>query len=191
MTQNTIMILDLSFIIPIAQAAEEAKNVGVAETLGVNWMLFLAQLVNFGILLFVLWKFAFNPVAKKLQERTEKIEKSLNDAERIAKEKLEFEQWRQVEMSKARQEASSIVTSAQTEAGKAKQVILEQTKIDQQKLVDQAKAQITSEKNKALSDAKGELADLVTNATEKILRKKLDGKHDQEYIKESLSAVTK
>ena len=39
-------------------------------------------------------------------------------------------------MNKARQEASSIVTSAQTEAGKAKQQILDQTKLDQQKLVD-------------------------------------------------------
>ena len=70
-----------------------------------------------------------------------------------------------------------------------KNQILLSAKSDQQKLVDQAKAQIESEKNKSISEAKSELADLVTNAAEKILRKKLDGKNDQEYIKESLVNV--
>ena len=157
--------------------------------LGLNVKFFIAQLINFGILLLIFWKWILPSVTKAMQARTERIEKSLTDADRIEKEKKEFETWRQTEMSKARQEASSIVTSAQTEAGKAKQQILDQTKLDQQKLVDQAKTQIESEKNKALQDAKGELADLVTNATEKILRKKLDAHSDQQLIKESLAHI--
>ena len=177
-------------LIPVAHAAEEAAtNGGIAGTFGIDWMKFAAQLLNFAIVLFVLWKWVFTPVTKKLEERTAKIEKSLNDAERITKEKQEFETWRQAEMGKARQEASSIVTAAQTEAGKAKQVILDQTKQDQQKLIDQAKAQIESEKNKSISEAKSELADMITNATEKILRHKLDSKTDQALIKESLANV--
>jgi F-type H+-transporting ATPase subunit b len=169
--------------------AEHAESAGVLGTLGIDWKLFIGQLVNFGIILLVLWKWVFTPVAKKLTERTDKIEKSLHDADRITKEKQEFEVWKNAEMNKARQEALSIVTTAQAEAGKAKQAIIDQTKAEQQKLVDQAKTQIESEKNKALQEAKGELADLVTNATEKILRKKLDHKADQEFIKESLSLI--
>jgi len=175
-------------IIPVAHAQEAASSGGIA-TLGLNVTFFIAQLVNFGILLLIFWKWILPGVTKAMQARTERIQKSLTDADRIEKEKKEFDVWRQAEMSKARQEASSIVTSAQTEAGKAKQAILDQTKADQQKLVDQAKTQIESEKNKALQDAKGELADLITNATEKILRHKLDGKTDQALIKESLANV--
>lgn len=179
------------FIIPIARAAEEAApaSSGGIATLGLNVKFFIAQLINFGILLLIFWKWILPNVTKAMQARTERIEKSLFDADRIEKEKKEFDVWRQAEMGKARQEASSIVTSAQTEAGKAKQAIIDQTKIDQQKLVDQAKTQIESEKNKSISEAKSELADLVTNATEKILRHKLDGMADQELIKESLANV--
>ena len=177
-------------LIPIAHAQEAAApSGGVAATLGLNAKLFIAQLINFGVLLFVLWKFAFTPIAKALTERTEKIEKSLNDADRIAKEKQEFEQWRQSEMTKARQEASSIVTAAQTEAQKAKQQIAADTKAEQEKIVNQAKQQIESEKVKQLAEAKSELANIVTTATEKILRKKLDDKTDKELIKESLAHV--
>ncbi len=179
----------LNSVVYAQEAAHKIAKEGVAGTLGLNAIYFIGQLVTFSIVLLVLWKFVFNPVAKKLTERTEKIEKSLNDATRIEKEKQEFAVWKNQEMTKARQEASSIVTSAQTEAGHAKQQILDQTKIDQQKLIDQAKSQIESEKSRVLSEAKGELADMVTNATEKILKKKLDGKADQELIKESLQGI--
>jgi F-type H+-transporting ATPase subunit b len=181
----------VQLIIPVARAAEEAApaSSGGIAVLGLNVKFFIAQLINFGILLLIFWKWILPSVTKAMQARTERIQKSLTDADRIEKEKKEFDVWRQTEMSKARQEASSIVTSAQTEAGKAKQTIMDQTKSDQQKLVDQAKAQIESEKNKSISEAKSELADMVTNATEKILRKKLDAHADQQYIKDSLANV--
>ena len=176
-------------LIPVAHAAEEASSSGVAGTLGINLKLFIAQLINFAILLFVLWKYAFTPIAKKLEERTSKIEKSLHDADRIEKEKREFEAWKNQQMIGARQQASAIVADAEKQAQKTRAEIAEQTKQDQQKLVQSAKTQIENEKQKALADAKSELADLVTSAAEKILRHKLDQKTDQELIKQSLKSI--
>jgi len=183
----------IDFFIPLAHAAEAVAAAevesGILGKLGIDLKLFIAQLINFAIVLLVLWKWVFIPVSKKLQERTDKIEKSLNDAERITREKQEFENWRQQELTKARQEASSIVTTAQADAVKAKDQILQQTKEDQQKLIEQAKMHIEQEKTAQLQSAKNELADLVTNATEKILRSKLDPKKDAELIKESLKSI--
>lgn len=176
-------------LIPIAHAQEAAANTGVAGTLGLNVKIFLAQLVNFVIILFVLWKWVFTPVAKKLQERTDKIEKSLNDADRIAKEKQEFQTWREQEMTQARKQASEIITSSQTEAQKLKDQMLSETKAGQAQLVEQAKQQITQEKQKALQEAKGEIADLVTGAAEKILKEKLTSEKDQKFIKETLHSI--
>ncbi|MDR3642951.1 MAG: F0F1 ATP synthase subunit B [Candidatus Doudnabacteria bacterium] len=183
-----MILLDLLIPIAHAQEAATASSGGIAS-LGLNVKFFIAQLINFAILLLIFWKWILPNVTKALQARTERIEKSLMDADRIEKEKREFETWQKNEMTKARQEASAIVTSAQTEAGKAKQAILDQTKLDQQKLIDQAKSQIESEKNRSISEAKGELANLITSATEKILRQKLDKNSDQELIKESLSNI--
>ena len=58
----------------------------IIKNLGIDWKIFLAQLVNFGIVFFVLKKFAFSPIQKLLKERQSKIEKGLNDATRSASE---------------------------------------------------------------------------------------------------------
>jgi F-type H+-transporting ATPase subunit b len=172
------------FTILVAQAQEAAaQSTSPIAVLGLNWQLFIAQLVNFAIILFILWKWVFTPVAKKLQERTDRIEKAMRDANSTEKEKQEFAQWKEQEMAKVRSQASTIVSQAEAQASKAKDEILKQAQAEQQKVVEQAKKQIELEKNQQLQAAKGELADLVTSATEKILRQKLDEKHDKELIK--------
>ncbi len=177
-------------LIPIAHASEEAvASEGGAAVLGINLKLFIAQLVNFAVVLGILWKFVFTPVATKLQERTDKIEKAMKDATSTEKEKQEFAVWKQQEMSKARTEAGGIISLAQTEAGKVKEDILKQAKDEQLKLVQQSKIQIEQEKAQALQSAKSELADIITSATEKILREKLTGDKDQKLIKDSLSQI--
>lgn len=178
------------FLIPLAHAQEAAaQSTSPVAVLGLNWQLFVAQLVNFGIILFILWKWVFTPVAKKLQERTDRIEKAMKDARSTEKEKQDFAHWKELEMSKVRSQATAIVSAAESQAQKAKDDILKQAQEEQHKVVEQAKKQIEQEKNLMLSSAKGELADLVTNATEKIIRQKLDKKGDEEMVKEMLKSL--
>lgn len=176
--------------IPIARAAEEATtSAGPAATLGLNLKLFIGQLVNFGLLLFIFWKWILPRVTKALQERSARIEKAMRDASTTEKEKHEFFAWKETEMTKVRSQAQAIITAAQSEAGKAKKQIEEETKDQQQRIIQQAKEQIEQEKNQTLQAAKNELADLVTNATEKILRHKLDEHKDKEFIEETLKSI--
>ena len=184
-------MIDLSHIlIPVAHAAEEAAaNQGVAGALGLNLQYFIGQLITFSVVLFILWKFVFTPVAKKLTERTERIEKAMRDAASTEKEKQDFAKWKAEQMVNTRHEASVVMSKAQDEANKIKDQTLIITKNDQEKLIAQTRQQIEQEKNQALQAAKSELADLVTNATEKILRHKLDGHKDQELVKEALKSI--
>lgn len=171
------------------ETSSEGTLGGIVGTLGINWKLFVAQLINFAVLLFVLWKWVFTPVAKKLTERTQKIEQSLKDAKRIEQEKQDFSQWREEELSKAKKQAAEIVSRASQEAQKVKDEMLRQTKLEQEHLVLQTKQQIESEKQKALAEAKSQIASVVALATEKILRKKLDEKEDRRLIHESLESI--
>lgn len=175
----------------VEEAAEKhaEEDTGIVGLFGLNWKLFLAQLVNFGIILFILWKFVFGPVIKGMQDRTSKIENALNDSDRIEKEKLEFETWKQGEMSKARTEAGQIISEAKTTAESTKQNILEQAKQEQNNLLEKAKQQLEAEKQKVVQEAKAEIANLVVSSTEKILKAKLDSKTDAKLIAESLKGV--
>jgi F-type H+-transporting ATPase subunit b len=182
------MITD--FLIPIAHAAETAApSTSILGSFGVDWVKFIAQFINFGIVLFILWKWVFTPVTAALQKRTEKIEKSLRDAETTVKEKEEFNKWKEMEMTKVRSQATSIVAAAEAQGQKAKDEILKQTQEEQQKAIEHAKKQIEIEKNQAMAAAKSELADLVTNATERVIKQKMDSAKDKEMIKEMLKSL--
>jgi F-type H+-transporting ATPase subunit b len=171
-------------------AAEHAtEDTGVIGLFGLNWKLFLAQLVNFAIILFILWKFVFNPVIKGMQDRTKKIEDSLNDSDRIEKEKAEFETWKQREMNKARGEAGAIISEAKNTAEATRQKILDQSKQEQTELIEKTKQQLESEKQKVINEAKSEIANLVVMSTEKLLKAKLDSKADAKLIAESLKGI--
>lgn len=181
-------------IVPIAHAASSAAaeaggeaSQGVIGTLGISWKLFLAQLVNFSIILFVLWKWVFKPVASKLTERSEKIAVALKDAEDIEKEKTYFMQWKTDEISKVKEEAYNIIVEAKKEAEKVKAQILEQTRLEQNEIVKLAKSEIHQETEESVKVIKQEIAGLVVNATERILHEKLDPAKDKQIIKKALT----
>jgi F-type H+-transporting ATPase subunit b len=168
------------------EGTEAEEDAGIVGMFGLNWKLFLAQLVNFGIILFVLWKWVFGPVTKGLADRTEKIESSLQDAEKIAQDRETFDTWKQGEISTVRTEASAIITAAKQDAEALKQSTLEQTKADQAKLITGAQTKLEQEKQAMLESVKGELAELVVNATSAVLKQKLDPKKDAALIDEAL-----
>ncbi len=167
--------------------ATAEEDQGVVGLLGLNWKLFIAQLINFGIVLFVLWKWVFGPVAKGLSNRTAKIEASLEEAQKIAEERQTFDSWKNGEIAEVRKEAAGILTKAKAEAESLKTDMISQTKEEQNKLVSQTQVQLEQEKQNIVKEAKAELADLVVNATQAVIKAKLDPKKDAELIKQALA----
>jgi F-type H+-transporting ATPase subunit b len=166
-----------------ATTEEDSSVVGM---FGLDWKLFIAQLINFAIVLFVLWKWVWKPVTANMEARTKKIEDSLNDAGRIKKEKEQFEVWKADEMTKTRAEASAIIAEAKQSALQAQAQVLEQSKQEQQALINRTQAELLNQKAKVLAEAQSEIAHLVVSSTEQLLRKKLDSKADQKLITELL-----
>lgn len=162
------------------------EETGVIGMFGLNWKLFVAQLVNFGIVVFVLWKWVFKPVTSGLSERTEKIENSLKEAEQVIKDRNDFEGWKQDEIAKVRTEASGIITEAKQQAENLKSETLKTTTEEQARIVEQTQKQLAQEKAAMLDSAKAELADIVVQATSTILKEKVDPKKDKQLIDDAL-----
>jgi len=177
------------FFIPVARAADASGSQSVTQTLGLNWKLFIAQLVNFAIVLFILWKWVFGPIGKKLSERTDRIEKSLQQAKEIEEKHKQAEMDRVKQIEHARKEANVIIEKAQTAANQSKEQILTEAKQISEKMLAQTKQQLADEKNKLLREVREEAANLVVMATEKLLREKIDPKKDEQIIKESLKEI--
>lgn len=154
------------------------------KTFHIETGLVFAQLVNFSIVLFVLYKFAYKPILKNLNDRTKKIEKGVKDA-KTAKEKLEdiIEKEKAV-LANARKEAQEIIKKSEEEAKKNAGTIAEEAKNKTEKMLEDAKKMLEQEKTKMISEVKSEVAELVILTAEKLLSEKIDVEKDKKLIED-------
>lgn len=170
-----------------AHATEESG--GVLGTLGINGKMFIAQLVNFSIVLFVFWKWVVKPLGKTLTDRQEKIESGLKNAEYMEDEKKKFEEWKTAEMQEVRTNAEKVLKTASDTAEKIKQETITTAQDQATKMIEQAKTAIDQEKSLMLKEVRTSVAELVVTASEKILKSKLDGKKDEELIADAVKGL--
>ncbi len=177
--------------ISIALAAENAAEAVASESpisvLGLNLKLFIAQIVNFAIVLFILWKWAYKPLVRKLNERASKIEKGLKDAQEAEQKRSEAEKLFAQKIEEAKKEAYEIIESAKGEAEKQKQIILQAAKAETDKFVEDAKKKIEDDKNRAITEAKKEISDMVFVVVEKVLKEMMTEKMDKKSIQEFIA----
>ncbi len=163
-------------LIPIARAAEEAAEQASSgsfiDALGINWKIFLAQLFNFGLVLFVLRRWAYKPLVKILNTRAKKIEKSLEEAKQIESQLKKTKEEHEAIISKARNESLEILDKTRREAEASKAQILQEAKASVDQQMKAAKAKLGDEKVKIIKEIKAELADtLVLNVEKNIFGK--------------------
>lgn len=156
----------------------------VLKNIGFEWRMALANLVNFLIILFILKKFAFEPIKKKLEEREQKIEKGVEDAQRAATELQMAQTSRDKTLMNARLEGDKLITLASDKANK----IIEQAKQaadeKQQEMIVKAKKILDEEKQKMLQSVKADVVETVIDATEKMIEQKLDESQDKKIVKD-------
>ncbi len=145
----------------------------------------------FGILFFFLGKFAWKPIMKTLQEREDSIDEALKSAEiaRLQLETLKTDNQRL--LNEARVERDKMLK----EASEIKDQILAKAKSDAKsegdKMIMSAKEAIENEKVNAMNQLKTQVAILTVDLAEKILRKKMEDRSQQEsFINENLKNIT-
>ncbi len=159
--------------------------------LGIDWRLLIAQLVNFLILVLILYKFLYKPVLKMLDGRKEKIEKGLRDAEQLGVELEKTKELQAAEIQKAKQEARGIIEEAEKRAETAGAETKAKTKAEVEKLITAAKNQIIQEKEKMMAEVRKEAAELVVAVAEKVVGKSIDAKIQKNLIEETVEEVGK
>lgn len=156
-------------------------------SLGIDWRLFGAQLINFAILLLVLYKFAYKPVLKMFDDRTSKIEKGLADAEESQKKLAEIEEKEKEVLIKAKKQAKDIIKKAEDQAEINKAELVAVAKEESDKIVQKAQKVAGEEKDKMVTEVKKEISILVSVAVEKIVSEKIDDTKDAQIINDVIS----
>lgn len=189
------ILLEYTILIPTVHAADAtsgSSGIGSAiALLGINWKLLIAQLVNFAIVLFVLWKWVFTPLSEKLAERTARIEKSLKEADDINTMHRDAETEKAEIIREARKEASGIIAASETSANKMKEEIIVEARAQSQRILEDGAAELESHKEAMLLSVRVEAAALIVAATEKVISEKLNATSDTALIERSLADLMK
>ncbi len=141
----------------------------VLGALGVNWKLFIAQLVNFSVVVFVMWKWVYTPLLKIIDARTSKIDKGLRDSEAAAAAKAGAEQAAEEAIVTARREAQRMLEESQKQSDTQRAEMKSKTQAELATLIQQGKDALAAEKEKMVRDARVEIAELAVEAAKKAL----------------------
>ncbi|CAM2737124.1 ATP synthase F0 subcomplex B subunit [Flavobacterium succinicans] len=148
--------------------------------------LFIWQIVIFVGLILLLKKFAWKPILDAVNEREEGIKNALESAENAKKEMQELQADNQRILQEARLERDSMLKEAREMKEKIVADAKNEAQTQGQKMIEQAKAAIESEKNAAMNELKLQVSTLSLSIAEKVLKDELSNKEAQTKLVEKM-----
>jgi F-type H+-transporting ATPase subunit b len=157
--------------------------------LNINPGLMLWTLITFAIAVFILWRFAFGPLQRIIDERRARIRESFEAAEETRSEAQRLLAEYKESLARVRGEAEDIVERARKAGESTKAEILATAKEQADRRLEHARQQIERDTRAALRDIKGEVADLALMVAEKVTAKSLTDEDHRRLIEDALKGV--
>ena len=161
------------------------------EGLGVTLSGFVAQLINFVLLLVILRAVAYKPIVKMLDERSERIRQSMERAEEIKAQAERTEAEFAQRIAEARREGQEIIGQAEKIAERLRQEELEKTRKLVEEQREKALEAIAREREAAVSELRKQVANLAVLAAGRAVGRSLDPESHQRLIREALAESEK
>jgi F-type H+-transporting ATPase subunit b len=173
----------------VAQGAFQLAQEEGAEASGLQINLFWVivsslNFVFFAVLLY--WLFG-KPVTRMLNERRARVEQGLADAEQARKDRDSAETERLATIQEARREANEIISRAQKVAQDAREADIAATKAELERLRERATAEIDAEKQRAITELRGEVTDLALAAAGRVVGETLNADRERRLVQEFLA----
>ncbi|MEY3152673.1 MAG: synthase subunit [Bacteroidota bacterium] len=142
-------------------------------------------LLAFAAVFFILRKYAWKIIIDSLNEREKGIAESLDTAKKVKAEMAALKSENEALLAKAREERALMLKEAKETRDKIVNDAKEQAKTDASKILADANAAIHTQKMAALTEIKNQIGNMVIEVSEKVIRKQLDNKAEQEkYIQQ-------
>jgi F-type H+-transporting ATPase subunit b len=159
------------------------------DAFGVDVLKLGFQIVNFLILLFLLNRFLFRPVLRRIDERNNQLSKGLEDATAAARDRELARAEREAALAEARREAEAMVQRAAKAAEATSAEILAKAKADAEQVTARAREEIAAEKEKAVAEIRAEVASLALDAAAKLVGTQMDAPTQRRLVEEFLAEV--
>lgn len=157
--------------------------------LGISPGLLFAQIVNFGILYFILARFVFPSMRKTLDERTATIREGIENAERARTDLTKAQQQADAIILQAQQHGQQIIVEATTAGERVRMQIEDEAKRRAEEIAQQNRVRIQQEEAQARAALRGQIADLAISAASRVIGESLDGPRQRRLVDEFVAEV--
>ena len=166
------------------QEAHESVNLLAPNTGLMFWTLLI-----FLVLLVILARFAFKPLTAAVVAREQALERAIQEAKaaRDQANQLLAEQTKALEA--ARVEAQRLIGDSRVTGEKLRNEMLEQTKQQQHELLERARAEIDTERRRAIADLRREAVELALAGASKVIERNLDDQANRKLVESFLATV--
>ena len=168
-------------------AAPLLAETGGIGALGIDLTTLLVYVVNFGVLVLLLYFFAYRRILGVLDQRSERIRGSLEEADRVRREAQEQQASMQRALDEGRQEGQRVLAEARTAAERYREQQAAQARVEAEAILDRARQEIRHERDAAIEQVRGAFAGLAVTAAERIIHRSLDADAHRDLIDEVLA----
>lgn len=170
-------------LLAVAAAAAPASE---ASGLSINFFWIVVAALNFIVFLALIWRFAFDPIARILAERKARVDQGLADAEQARKDREAGAVERERVIAEARREANAVIVASQHAAQQLREADIAATKAELDRLREKALADIAAERDRALAELRGHVADLALDAAGKVVGETMTAPRQRRLVEEFL-----
>jgi F-type H+-transporting ATPase subunit b len=160
-----------------------------AREFGVDWPHFIAQVISFGIVAFLLQRFAYKPVVDLLEERRKRIAEGLTNAEKIKLELARAETQRQEVLAQANAQANKFIEEARAAAARVQEQETQKAIAAAEQIITKAREAASQDHARMMAELKREVGRLVVQTTAAVTGKILTPEDQRRLAEEAAKQV--
>ena len=173
----------MSLSLLLAAQAGDGQIEQIARTFGVDWTHLVAQIISFVIVCGVLYKFAYRPILKMLEERRQQIAQGLANAEKIKAELDRTEAQRQEVLAQAQTQSAKFIEDARIAGARVREAETQKAIAAAEQIMTKAREAAAQDHDRALAELRREVGRLVVQASA-VLTGKILTPEDQRRLAE-------
>jgi F-type H+-transporting ATPase subunit b len=156
----------------------------IPQTQVLLWTVFI-----FVVMLGLLWKYAWGPLMKALEEREQRIAKRINDAEAAHQQALDKLAEYEKKIAAAKEEAAEIIAEGKRDVVKVKEEILAEAQAESTRTLERAKREIVLAKEAAVQELREKMVDLTAELARRVIQREVKPEDHRRFIQDAIAQV--
>lgn len=185
--KSIVILLANTGLAAAQEAGAAAPSGGGIMSLQVNLMFW--TLLVFVILYFILSKFAFGPITAAVEAREKALEEAIQGAKRDREAAAKLLAEHQAQIEAARGETQKLIAEGRAVAEKMRGDLLDQTRKEQQDMLERARLEIDNEKQKAVAQLRREAVNLAIVGASKVIEQNLESQKNRQLVESYLASI--